>query len=128
MNSKQCDNKERQDWGWILAFSYLQVFQFCLPVAVFCTGLGGYFDLTSNFFLSFTHVSCFTQVDYGFIWVSFQASRKRFRNWQKGIWLTIINEILKLLPHLGPFCQINNLFKFFFGLSKSSNSKMIHLN
>ena len=32
-----------------------------------------------------------------------------------GIWLTVINEIFKFPPRLGPFCQINYLFEIFSG-------------
>ena len=38
-------------------------------------------------------------------WTSFQTSRKRFRKLQEAIWLTVMNEIFKFLPHLDPFGQ-----------------------
>ena len=44
-----------------------------------------------------------------YIWTSFQNSRKRFRKLQEAIWLTVINEIFKFLPHLDPFGQKNYL-------------------
>ena len=46
-----------------------------------------------------------------YISVSFQISRKRFHESQEAIWLTVINEIFKIPPRLGPFCQINYLFE-----------------
>ena len=50
-----------------------------------------------------------------YIWVSFQTSRKRFCKLQEAIWLTVINEIFKFPPRLGPFCQINYLSELFSG-------------
>ena len=50
-----------------------------------------------------------------YIWASFQTSRKRFRKLQEAIWLTVINEIFKFPPRLGPFCQINYLSELFSG-------------
>ena len=44
-----------------------------------------------------------------YIWASFQTSRKRFRKLQEAIWLTVINEIFKFPPRLGPYCEINYL-------------------
>ena len=52
-----------------------------------------------------------------YIWVSFQTSRKRFRKLQEAIWLTVINEIFKFPPRLGPFCQITYLFELFWSYS-----------
>ena len=52
-----------------------------------------------------------------YIWASFQTSRKRFRKLQEAIWLTVINEIFKFPPRLGPFCQINYLSEHFSGYS-----------
>ena len=40
----------------------------------------------------------------------FQTSGETFRKLQGAIWLTVIKEILKFPPRLGPFCQINYLF------------------
>ena len=45
------------------------------------------------------------------IWSSFQILIKRFRKVQEAIWITVINEIFKFPPRLGPFCQINYLFE-----------------
>ena len=47
-----------------------------------------------------------------------QISRKKldfakFRKLQEAIWLTVINEIFKVPPRLGLFCQINYLFELF---------------
>ena len=50
-----------------------------------------------------------------YIWANFQTSRKRFRKLQEAIWLTVINEIFKFPPRLGPFCQINYLSELFSG-------------
>ena len=50
-----------------------------------------------------------------YIWASFQTCRKRFRKLQGAIWLTVINEIFKFPPRLGPFCQINYLSELFSG-------------
>ena len=50
-----------------------------------------------------------------YIWTSFQNSRKKFHKLQEAIWLTVINEIFKFPPRLGPFCQINCLFELFLG-------------
>ena len=36
----------------------------------------------------------------------------RLRKLEEAIWLTVCNEIFKLPPDLGPFCQRNYLFKF----------------
>ena len=33
----------------------------------------------------------------------------------EAMWLTVINEIFKFPPHLGPFCQISYLFELFSG-------------
>ena len=70
----------------------------------------------------FCQVSCVYELSSGYpkyptqkwhIWASFQTSKKRFRKLQEAIWLTVINEIFKLPQRLGPFCQINYLFKLF---------------
>ena len=45
------------------------------------------------------------------IWASFQTSRKRFRKLQETIWLIVIDEIFKLLPHFDPFIQVNYLYE-----------------
>ena len=50
-----------------------------------------------------------------YIWTSFQTSKKRFRKLQEAIWLTVVNEIFKFPPRLGPFCQINYLSELFSG-------------
>ena len=56
-------------------------------------------------------------------WASFQTSRKRFRKLQEAIWLTVINEIFKFPPRLGPFCQINYLSELFSGYPSYSIQK-----
>ena len=40
-----------------------------------------------------------------YIWTSFQTSRKGLRKLQEDIWLSVINEIFKFLPHLHPYGQ-----------------------
>ena len=65
-----------------------------------------------------TNLDHFCQVNYlhelssGYpkVWNSFQTSKNRFPKLQEAIWPTVINEIFKFPPSLGPFCQINCLF------------------
>ena len=51
------------------------------------------------------------------IWISRNWPKQgpKFRKLQKVIWLTVINEIFKFPPCLGPFCQINYLSELFSG-------------
>ena len=60
----------------------------------------------------FCQVNCLHELSSGYpkVWNSFQTSKNRFPKLQEAIWLTVINEIFKCPPRLGPFCQINCLF------------------
>ena len=58
-----------------------------------------------------------------YIWASFQTSRKRFCKLQETIWLTVINEILKVSPHFDLFCQVNFLYELSSGYLKDPTQK-----
>ena len=84
-----------------------------------------YFDL-------FWQVNCLYQLSSGYpkdpiqkwyIWTSFQTSRKRFRKLQEAIWLTVIYEIFKVLPHFDPFCQVNYSYEPSSGYAKDKTQK-----
>ena len=92
-----------------------------LQEATWLTVINEIFKVPPHFDL-FCQVNCLYKLSSGYpkdptqkwyIWASFQTSRKRFRKLQEAIWLTVINEIFKFPPHLGPFCQINYLFELF---------------
>ena len=57
------------------------------------------------------------------IWPSFQTSRKIFRKLQEAMWLTVINEIFKFLPHFYPFGYVNYLYELSPGYPKHSTQK-----
>ena len=58
-------------------------------------------------YVNYLHELSFGYPNYptqkGYIWASFQTSKKRFRKLQEAIWLTAINEFFKLSPHFYPF-------------------------
>ena len=58
-----------------------------------------------------------------YIWASFQTSRKRFRKLQETIWLTVINEIFKILPYFDLFCQVHCLNELSPGYPKEPTQK-----
>ena len=58
-----------------------------------------------------------------YIWASFQTFRKRFRKLQEAIWLTVINETFKVLPHFDLFFQVNCLYKLSSGYPKALTQK-----
>ena len=86
-----------------------------LQEAIWLTVIKEIFQVPSHFDL-FCQVNCLYKLslDYPkdptlkwYIWSSFQTSRKRFRKLQEAVWLTVINEIFKVLPHFDLFCQVN---------------------
>ena len=94
-----------------------------LQEAIWLTVINVIFKVPPHFDL-FCQVNCLYKLSSGYpkdptqkwyIWASFQTSRKRFRKLQEAIWLTVINEIFKFPPRLGPFCQINYLSELFSG-------------
>ena len=58
-----------------------------------------------------------------YIWTSFQTSRKRFPKLQEAVWLTVINEILKVPPHFDLFFQVNCFYKLSSGYPKDPTQK-----
>ena len=58
-----------------------------------------------------------------YIWASFPTSRKKFRKLQEAIWLTVINEIIKIPPHFDPFIQVNYFYELSSGYPKYSTQK-----
>ena len=58
-----------------------------------------------------------------YIEASFQTSRIRFHKLQEAIWLTVINEVFKVLPHLDLFSQVNCLYKLSLGYPKDATQK-----
>ena len=93
-----------QEAIWLTVIS--EIFKFSPHVEPF-----GYL----NYFyeLSLSYLNCATQRWYN--WASFQTSRKRFRKLREAIWLTVINEIFKLPPHLYPFGYVNYLYELALG-------------
>ena len=94
-----------------------------LQEATWLTVINEIFKVPPHFDL-FCQVNCLYKLSSGYpkyptqkwyIWASFQTSRKTFRKLQEATWLTIINEIFKFPPYLGPFCQLNYLFELFSG-------------
>ena len=88
---------ELQEWIWQTVFN--KIFKFLPCLGSFCQ-INYLFELFSGYPIQKWYIS-----------VSFQISRKRFHKLQEAIWLTVINEIFKIPPGLGPFCQINYLFQ-----------------
>ena len=97
--------------------------------------------LINRFFKSPPPLAFFCQINYlfeislgypnypiqkGYIWASFQTSKKRFCKLQKAICITVINEIFKVTPHFDLFCQVNSLYDFFSSFLKDATQKMIH--
>ena len=66
--------------------------------------------------------------------IAINEIRQISRNWpkqgpkflilQEAIWLTVINEIFKFPPRLGPFCQTNYLPELFSGYPKDPTQKL----
>ena len=90
-----------------------------LQEAIWLTVINEIFKVPPHFDL-FCQVNCLYKLSSGYpkdptqkwyIWASFQTSRKRFHKLQEAIWLTVINEIFKFPPRLGPYCDINDLFE-----------------
>ena len=90
-----------------------------LQEAIWLTVINEIFKVPPHFDL-FCQVNYFHKLSSGYpkdpiqkryIWANFQTSRKRFRKLQETIWLTVINEIFKVPPRLGSFCQITYLFE-----------------
>ena len=90
-----------------------------LQEAIWVTVINEIFKVPPHFDL-FCQVNCLYELSSGYpkdptqkwyIWASFQTSKKKFNKLQEAIWPTVINEIFKSPPRLGPFCQINYLFE-----------------
>ena len=92
-----------------------------LQEAIWLTVINEIFKFPPHF-NPFCQVNCLSELSSGyskyptqkwFIWDSFQTSKKRFRQLQETIWLTVINKIFKFPPRLVTFCQITYLLKVF---------------
>ena len=104
--------RKLQEAIWLTVIN--EIFKFPPPPVSFCQ-----INYLLELFLGYPSYP----IQNWYIWASFQTSRKRSRKLQEAIWLTVINEIFKVLPHFDLFCQKNCFYELSSGYPKDPTQK-----